>query len=70
MASSLIFYSILLLALSMFAGAFGGATHRMRFKDKSPSPLGGKDAEGLSVVAGAFGGATNGICFKNDPFFS
>ena len=52
----------------MFAGAFGGATNRMRFKDKSP--LGGQDAEDLSVVMGAIGGATNGICFKNDPFFS
>ena len=51
----------------MFAGAFGGATHRMRFKDKSP--LGGQDADVLSAVTGAFGEVTNGICFKNDPFF-
>ena len=51
----------------MFAGAFGGATHRMRFKDESP--LGRQDAEVLSFVTGTFGGAISGICFKSDPFF-
>ena len=51
----------------MFAGAFGGATHRMRFKDKSP--LGEQDVGILSVITGAFGVAISGICFKSDPFF-
>ena len=50
----------------MFAGAFGGATHRLRFKDESP--LGGQGAEVLSVVAGIFGGAISGICFRNVQF--
>ena len=50
----------------MFAGAFGGATHRMRFEDESP--LGGQGAEVLSVVAGTFGVAVSGVFFRYDPF--
>ena len=51
----------------MFAGAFDGATHGLRFKDKSS--LGGQDAKILFVITGTFGGVISGICFKNDPFF-
>ena len=48
-SSSLLFMLFLYLALSVFVGAFGGATHRMRFKDKSP--LGGQGVEILSPLA-------------------
>ena len=61
------FYAVLFLAMSVFAGAFGGATHRVRFQDESP--LGRQDAEVLSFVTGTFVGAISGICFKNDPVF-
>ena len=50
--------------ISMFAGAFGGATRRMRLKDRSP--LGGQYAEILSAVTGAFDGVirnTQKSCF-------